>query len=287
MFKSQRNTRAVILFVLLGINVGIYYTIHFESRDNLLTVAFLDIGQGDSIYIEAPNGNQVIFDGGPNGKLLAELGKILPFYDRSIDMLVVTNPDKDHYGGFIDLLRSYRVDKVLEPGTKSSTETYRMLKASIKAHNIPNILARRGMKIILDDDPYIHIDVLFPDRDVSGMKTNPGSIVAKLVYGNTSVMLTGDSPQEIESYLTAIDGKNLRSDVLKVGHHGSRTSTGVAFLGFVAPTYAVISDGKGNTYGHPHKETLDNLAKFNVKVLRTDELGTVLMKSDGENIIFK
>jgi competence protein ComEC len=143
------------------------------------------------------------------------------------------------------------------------------------------------MKVILDDEAGVYINILFPDRDASGMKTNDGSIVARLVYGNTSVMLTGDSPQPIENYLTSVDGKNLKSDVLKVGHHGSRTSTGVQFLGFVEPTYAVISDGKGNSYGHPHKETLDTLNKFNVKVFRTDELGTIVMKSDGEKVVFQ
>ncbi len=286
MLYSKTKVRAGILFFFVLINTGIYYGVYFESRDDLLTVAFLDIGQGDAIFIEAPNGNQVIIDGGPNGKILSELAKLLPLYDRSIDMLVVTNPDKDHYAGFIDLLKSYEVSEVLEPGTLTPTETYKVLQKSIKEHNIPDVLARRGMKIILDEEADAYIYILFPDRDVSGLKTNDGSIVARLVYGNTSVMLTGDSPQSIENYLSTIDGKNLKSDVLKVGHHGSRTSTGEQFLGYVDPTYAVISDGKGNSYGHPHQETLDNLARFDVKVFRTDELGTVIMKSNGEKIVF-
>lgn len=287
MFHSKAKLRISILSILLLINVLIYYAVYFESRDRTLTVAFLDVGQGDSIYIQAPNGNQIIFDGGPNSKILSELSKLMPFYDRSIDMLIITNPDKDHYAGFIDLLRRYSIGSVLESGTETSTETYEMLEASIKAYNIPDRLAQRGMRIILDDETGVYIDVFFPDRDVSGMKTNDGSIVARLVYGKTSVMLTGDSPQSIENYLTDVFGKNLKSDVLKVGHHGSRTSTGELFLGYVAPAFAVISDGKGNSYGHPHQETLDNLAKFDVKVFRTDELGTIVMKSDGEKVVFK
>jgi competence protein ComEC len=287
MFRSRTTLRFGILSLFVFVNTLIYYGVYFESRGDLLTVAFLDIGQGDAIYIEAPNGNQVIFDGGPNGKLLTELGKILPFYDRSIDMLVVTNPDKDHYAGFIDLLKSYSVGSVLEPGTIPGTQTYKILEDSINSHHVPDTLARRGMKVILDDEAGVYINILFPDRDASGMKTNDGSIVARLVYGNTSVMLTGDSPQPIENYLTDTLGKNLKSDVLKVGHHGSRTSTGMQFLGYVEPTYAVISDGKGNSYGHPHKETLDNLEKFNVKVFRTDQLGTIVMKSDGEKVVFQ
>lgn len=138
---------------------------------------------------------------------------------------------------------------------------------------------------MLGDGAYL--EVLFPDRDVSGVSTNDGSIVGRLVYGKTSIMFTGDAPQNVEKYLTLLDSKNLKSDVLKVGHHGSRTSSSEEFVGFISPTYAVISDGKGNSYGHPHKETLATLEKFGVDILRTDQVGTIVMESDGEKVVLQ
>ena len=140
------------------------------------------------------------------------------------------------------------------------------------------------MRVVLDGKNGVFLEILFPDRDVSGLTTNNGSIVAKLIYGNTSFLLTGDSPKAVESYLVSLDGQSLRSDVLKVGHHGSKTSTGEIFLGYVSPEYAVISSGKNNKYGHPHKETTDALEKFNVSYWKTATAGTVVFRSDGEKV---
>ncbi|MES2087735.1 MAG: ComEC/Rec2 family competence protein [Patescibacteria group bacterium] len=244
----------------------------------------LDIGQGDAIFIEAPNGNQMLIDGGPPKTVLSALRKVMPFYDRSIDMLMVTNPDADHMAGFIDVLKSFKVGEVIEPGTNSPSATYAELERTIKEKKVPQVVARRGEIIWLDKKAGVGFYVLFPDRDILGLATNDGSIVGRLVYGNTSVMFTGDSPSNIEHYLVALDGEKLKSDVLKVGHHGSRTSTSEEFVGVVDPTMAIISDGKDNKYGHPHQETLDTLEKFGVKVFRTDQVGTIILKSDGETI---
>ena len=128
------------------------------------------------------------------------------------------------------------------------------------------------------------IDILFPDRDTDEWETNTASIVAKLVYGNNSFLLTGDSPTAIENYLSMIDGRNLKSDVLKAGHHGSRTSTSESFANLVSPEYAVISAGKNNQYGHPHKEVLDILEKIKSVILKTYENGTISFSSDGEAV---
>lgn len=274
-----------IVGVLGAATVFIWYAVAAEDRGGLLTVAMLDIGQGDAIFIESPTGNQILVDGGPPGAVLRPLGKIMPFYDRTIDMLVVTNPDKDHFGGFLDILRAYKVGAVVEPGTIGASAEYPAMEALIKEKQVPDILMRRGEVIQLGGGAALHI--LFPDRDVSGLATNNGSIVAQLTYGNTSVMLTGDAPQNIEHYLVGLDGKQLKSDVLKVGHHGSRTSTSAEFVGVVAPTLALISDGVGNKYGHPHQETLDTLAQFGVAVHRTDREGTITLVSDGETIRVK
>ncbi len=281
----KENIKIYFLLALLLANFFVFYALYFEDRHGILTVAFLDIGQGDSIFIDAPHGNQIIIDGGPTDKTIEEIGKLMPFYDRSLDMLMVTNPDKDHYTSFINILHGYTVGTVLEPGTNSPSASYRELETRIAEKKVPRVLARRGMEIVLDKN--VSFFVLFPDRDVSKLATNDGSIVGKLVYGNTSVLFTGDSPQKIENYLIARDATYLKSDVLKVGHHGSRTATGEPYVQAIAPDYAVISDGKNNKYGHPHKETLDTLNKFHIPILRTDQLGTIIMKSDGRKLWFE
>ncbi len=278
--QKVAHIRLAILGILLVATITLWGIVLREERGGVMTVAFLNVGQGDAIYIEAPNGRQMLVDGGPTRAVLSELSKVMPWYDRSIDLLVVTNPDKDHIAGFIDVLKSYTIDAIFESGTFPGTQVYKELQETIADVGVKKILARRGMTIWLDKET--RLSVLYPDRDVSGLSSNDGSIVAKLLYGNTSVMLTGDTVSGVEKWLVKLDGKDLKSDVLKVGHHGSRTSTAPEFVGFVAPQFAVISDGVRNRYGHPHKETLDTLAKFNVPVFRTDLLGTVVMHSDGE-----
>jgi competence protein ComEC len=200
-------------------------------------------------------------------------------FDDSIDAIIVTNPDADHIGGFSDILENYKVGAVFESGTLTDSKVYQNLRAEMKKQNIPDILVKRGMK--LDMGGGVFIDILFPDRDVSAWATNEGSVVARLTYGETSIMLTGDATAKAEKIiLSESPGTQLKSTILKVGHHGSRTSTSLPFAKAVYPVYALISDGKDNSYGHPHQETLNTLAQFGAKILRTDLLGTIIMKCD-------
>jgi len=259
--------------------VFVWYAVFAESRNGLI-VAFLDVGQGDAIFIESSNGNQVLIDGGPNKEVLSELGKIMPFYDRSIDMLIETHPDEDHIAGLAEVLKNYEVGAIMESGAESKSAVYAEIKKLTAEKNIPEIPARRGMKINLGEGAELFI--LFPDRDVSKMDSNYASVVAKLVYGKNSFLLTGDSPSAVENYLVMLGG--LKSDVLKVGHHGSDTSTSEIILGYADPEYAVISVGKDNRYSHPRPEILERLKKFGAEILRTDLLGTIKMKSDGEDV---
>ena len=245
----------------------------------------LDVGQGEALFIESPTGTQIMFDGGGAKSVLGPLARAMSPFDKSIDALVITNPDADHIGGFVDILKNYTVGGVFEPGTINDSKLYQNVKDQIKNKKIPNILARRGMRLHLGGGAFI--DILFPDRDVYTWAPNDGSIVARLVYGNTSLMLTGDSTTMTEKIILSKSSKTgLSSTVLKVGHHGSRTSTGAAFIKAVSPSYTLISDGKNNTYGHPHRETLDVLTEFGAKIFRTDILGTIVMRSDGQNVKF-
>ena len=261
--------------------VFVWSVVFTESRGDILKVAFLDVGQGDAIFIETPNGNTMLIDGGPDRSLLRELSKEIPFYKHSLGVIMITNPDADHFSGFIDLLESnYSIGELIEPGTVSKSATYKRFEHLAGEHQVKKMLARKGVKIMLDQKRNIYIDILFPDEDVSSWKTNDGSIVAKLVYGNTAVMLQGDSPAKIEKYLIS-QNDDVKAQILKLGHHGSKTSTTDEYIKAVSPQVAIISAGLNNRYGFPHKQTLETLAKNNVKPLITFELGTIEEKTDG------
>ncbi len=271
-------------FLLFLATLFLFYQ-DFKDSHKGLTFAMLDVGQGDSLFIESPTGTQILMDAGPPRKILSQLSRVMSPFDRTIDGIIITNPDQDHIGGFLNVFEAYKVDKVFEPGTYNDSKIYQNLKTEIKNKNVQNILAKKGMR--LDIGGGATIDILFPDRDVSFWDSNDGSIVAKLTYGKTSIMLTGDATLETEKII--LDGyskTSLASDVLKIGHHGSRTSTSASFVQAVAPTYALISNDKDNNYGHPHQDTLDTLASFGAKIFRTDLLGAIIMKSNGNDEVF-
>ena len=284
MLNSKTTIRQILLGLFLGITIFIWYGVLAEERGGALTVAFLDVGQGDAIFIESPSGKQILIDSGQNKKVLRELAKQMPFYDRSLDILIATHPDKDHIGGFPAVLNSYEIGTFLKTEVLCKNSICEKLDEQIKDKKIEGKIARRGMLIDLSDG--VFLEVLFPDRDATNLETNLASIVLKLVYGENSFLLMGDSPLAIEEYLISLDAENLDIDVLKLGHHGSRTSSSEFFVGFVSPEVAIVSAGKNNRYGHPHPEVLDTLNKFEIKVLRTDQDGTIIIKSDGENLLY-
>ncbi|MBI2097939.1 MAG: MBL fold metallo-hydrolase [Candidatus Vogelbacteria bacterium] len=274
-FKNWPAAAAIVL--LIG-NVFVWQTIDGAER-GVLTAAFLDVGQGDAIYIEAPNGNQVLIDAGSGRQVLRALGQVMPFSDRSIDLMIATHPDADHIGGFPAVLERFVVGAVMEPGVSSDTAIYRAFRAAVAAEGAKVIAARRGMAIVLGRGAVL--EILFPDRDPSGWETNTASIVARLTYGENEFLLTGDTPIKIEKYLLAFDRRALASDVLKAGHHGSDTSSDPSFLAAVRPAYAVISAGQNNRYGHPRETVLESLRRIGAEILRTDESGTIIFESDG------
>ncbi|MEW5907782.1 MAG: MBL fold metallo-hydrolase [Patescibacteria group bacterium] len=282
MENFKKNFKYFFVGLLFSVTILVWYAVFAETRDRLI-VAFLDVGQGDAIFIQAPNGNQILLDGGPNKMVLRELSKVMPFYDKSIDVIIESHPDNDHINGLVDVLKRYKVGLTMESGVESDNAAYQQIKDIIKEKNIKNILARQGMRINMGNGAYL--DILFPDRDVSSLETNYASVIAKLNYGNNCFIFTGDAPKSIEQYLVSIYKENLQCDVLKIGHHGSDTSTSESFLGYINPQYAVISVGEDNKYGHPRQEIIDLLNQFKINILRIDESGTIELKSDGENLI--
>src|SRR3989344_6838960 len=273
--------REALVGVLVLGNVMCWYAVASETRGGVLTVNFLDVGQGDSIFIDGPNGVQILIDGGKGNAVLRELSKVMPFYDRSIDVIIATHPDQDHIEGLLGVLNRYSALAFIEPDLRTTKPFQIELEQKAKKLGLRSFIAKTGQKISLGKGAYL--EVIYPNVEVSHFEkdTNAASVVAILRYGNTSFIFTGDLPKKQEDQLTSQYGRALDVDVLKVGHHGSRTSSCSYFLATVTPKIAVISAGKNNRYGHPHKEALDNLVAIGAEIKNTANIGRVTIKSDG------
>ena len=281
--------RVAIIVLLILLLVSIQGFDFGTSRKGTLQVTFLDVGQGDATFIESPSGTQVLIDGGKGSAVLGPLGKVMGFFDRDIDMVVATHPDMDHIGGLIDVLERYDVATIVMTENISDTPVFEMFQERVRDEGARIIYVRRGQIFDLGsgDVGSTTLRILFPDRDPTNLESNMSSIVSQLVYGESEYLLMGDSPKEIEAYLVALDAENLESDVLKLGHHGSRTSTAEAFVRAVNPDYGIVSAGKDNSYGHPHTEVVERLQKYNVIQKNTADEGSIFSYSDGTSIWFK
>ena len=284
--KKYTNHPLLLLLSALVLFCAVVWMLVFAATPRgVLTVAVLDVGQGDALYIESPTGRQLLIDGGQGNAVLRQLPKVMPRFDRSIDLVLETHPDSDHIGGFADVLKRYHVDAFVSPGIEKDTDTARMLVRTVSDLHIPHYTAQRGM--VLDMGGGVVLEVLYPDRDVSKLASqfaNNGCVVLRLTYGAIAMLFACDAPQEVEERLVLLEGSNLASDVLKVAHHGSKYSSTEAFIAAVRPAFAAISVGAGNTYGHPTEQTLSRLAAYGTAVLRTDQEGTFVFKSDGKTL---
>jgi competence protein ComEC len=278
--------RLMSLLVLACVTASIWLLPYAQTTSAVtspyLQVHFLDVGQGDAIFIQTPSGAQALIDGGRDASVLRELSTVMGFFDKDIDVVVGTHPDSDHIGGLIDVLKRYKVGTILKTENKGDTSTAE-LYAKLSAQEGAEVFnVRRGQTFRLDASTTLSI--LFPDSDPTEMESNTSSIVLQLKYGSSTFLFTGDSPKNIEEYLVLVEGEYLQSDVLKVGHHGSRTSTSELFLDEVQPQFAIISAGKDNSYGHPHVEVTDLLFNKRVQTFSTAEEGTITFVSDGAEV---
>lgn len=297
MSSFKRNLKWYVLGTLFLAAVLVWLAVLAYQPSGFLEVRFFDVGQGDAIFITAPNGNQALVDGGPDKSVLAKLGRAMPFWDHSIDLLVLTHPHLDHLAGLVEVLKRYKVGAILMPNESIGTAAFNQFLKLIKERNIPVKYAKAGMIIHFGDSAAFYIlspqsgaELQFDEHSEGfgekGMSLNESSIVGKLVYAKAKFLLAGDAGVETEQKLLA-SGYNLAAAVLKIGHHGSRYSTSEEFLKAVSPIYAVISAGANNRYGHPAPETLERLAEFGVKILRTDLNGDIIVKTDGRNYLVK
>lgn len=255
----------------------------FSLPNNDLDIVFFDIGQGDSVFLKTPENHQILIDTGPDSMVLKRLSENMPFFDRSLDMIVITHPDLDHIGGIVEILKRYKVNFLLTTGIPGKSPLYAKFIQEI-SKNIKN----GDTKILNLDAPSsfsfgdVKFNILFPysqnfSKIVSDV--NEYSLSIQVIFNGKKALFCGDISSEIEKKLILKYGGSLKSDLLKANHHGSKFSNSLEFLQIVSPETVVISVGKDNKFGHPHAQVLKNLFRAHVlNIFRTDLDGSVKIK---------
>ena len=258
------------------------------EEDPTLDITFLDIGQGDATFIEFPDGQQMLVDCAIDARIIEALGRVMPFYDRDIEYLVVTHPDLDHYGGCIDVLKRFDVEHIVYNGMeKSYDDLWQEFNAAIEAH------IQKGKPYTLTEEQFVWnistttINFLYPDHSILDDQNVPNvekqtgandtSIIIKLTYGDQDVLLTGDAEEDLEEYLISTYGDQLDVEILKAGHHGSKTSSIQEFVSSTSPVDAIFSAGKNNKFGHPSPRVLKRFERSSTTIWRTDVHGDILV----------
>lgn len=280
----MKKARKILFFgnFLLLFLGGIFLYQQSRFGDGKLHVIFCDVGQGDSILIRSPKGMDILVDGGPDDSVLSCLSNNMPFWDRTIELMILSHPHEDHYGGLISVLKRYSVLSFYTEKAESETQGYKKLKQVLTDNKIISKTVWAGDRFNLKDG--VVLKTLWPEYGSftgsnKDLDKNGFSLVSLLTYNKFSVLLTGDAGVVVWD---KIGDKLVPVDVLKVPHHGSKTGMDREFLNLIRPKLAVISVGKNNRYGHPAKQALDLLKEFSIKILRTDMDGEVELVSDGK-----
>ncbi len=275
MSQSKFSKFWYVVLILLLANLAAQASVAKSQKQDHARLMFLDVGQGDAIYLRTPFGNDILIDGGPGDTILGRLGRVMPFADRTIELMIVTHPHADHIAGLVVVLKRFLVKTVLISEVVYSSQPYAEFQRLLTEEEARVIHPLAGQRIFLDEGTVF--DVYYPlvkDFNSLPKDLNDVSIVGKISLGESQILLTGDAGTDIENILL-LAGFPLQSEVLKIGHHGSRHSTSQQFIEKVDPDYSVISVGK-NSYGHPHSEVLGLLTEASTKILRTDEHGDVI-----------
>lgn len=273
---SKRKIFLSLLALIFLVALLVAFIFWLEKYERSTAVTFLSVGEGDAILISQGQ-NQILIDGGRTSKeLLAHLGRHMPFWDRTVEIVIATHPDADHIGGFAGLLATYRINNFLYTGAESKTETFTLLQKALAIKNLEPVEIFRGSSIKLPRGGELAIEYPLIPLPKDAAETNTGSIVSRFTYGATQILFTGDLPSE-EVVLPDIRP----ADILKVAHHGSKYSTSAAFLNQLKPRDAIISVGK-NSYGHPSLDVLERLRERGTAVRRTDTEGDILYRCTEE-----
>lgn len=285
--KNNKNKRLIftkyILGILLIIAILIWVAI-FQKPDDLLHVYFLDVGQGDSIYIRTKNNVDMLIDGGPGSKVLYELGEVIPFYDRKIDYILLTHPHSDHIAGLIEVIKRFDIGQVILTDATSSSKEYLEFLTTINQKNIPTKIVRSGDEIYLDEETRFKVfwpDQSYKEKNITNL--NDTSIVGKLSYYDFDIIFSGDSENHAQQEIINLYKEELPAEIFKVSHHGSKNGALKEFINIINPELSIICVGDKNRFGHPHQILLDELTSSGSKVLRTDQNGRIKITSDGQS----
>ena len=279
--SSARQWKLVFVILFLILITLLISVLSVNHSSDLMVIA-CNVGQGDSLLIQKGN-TQIIVDGGPGNKAVDCLSRYMPFWDRNIELAVLTHPQADHYEGLIEVFKRYEVNYFLANEAGNITQGYKVLKEKVggMGTKVLNPNPSKDMGIGL-----IYLDILFPDKPINPSDDlNNYSVVFNLRYKNFSMLFTGDIGPEINAEILAAGLTDV--DVLKVPHHGSKNGLTEQVLNATKPEIAIISVGEKNRYGHPHEEILQMLGNNKVKILRTDKSGDIIIRTDGDNIYYK
>lgn len=283
---ADSRTKKFILLVsgLLVICTVLFWLVRQQSGQDL-EVIYFDVGQGDSIFIKTPSHHKILIDGGPDSSVLAKVGQALPFYDHTIDVMILTHAHSDHVAGLVDVLKRYEVGLILYTDVDHASPDFIEWRDLIDKKDIDMKIAIAGQEYKFGE---VSLEILYPFEYVGDQEfkdLNDSSIIARLEYQDTSFLFTGDASASVEEELLSFyKEEELASDVLKVGHHGSKYSSSLDFLQAADPTKAAIQVGEGNKFDHPHRLILKRLQGLGIEIFRNDEAGDIRMVSDGKEV---
>lgn len=272
---------ASLLSLAVIIILGLLY--FYSKQLTNLSINFLDVGQGDAIFIKTPFNQNILVDGGPDSTVIKRLGENLPWWSRTIDLLVLTHPHDDHIIGLNEIIKRYDVRKIIYTGVVYDSSAYDSWQELVKAYQIPTVIIDHPQIINLGKN--CNLEILYPRQAIYGQSIdnlNNSSLVSKLVCAGVKILLAGDAEQAEEKELLQVEA-DLSADIIKVGHHGSDTASSEEFLAKVKPQYAIIEVGK-NDFGLPSLRVIKRLERRGVKIYRTDQSGTIVIKKNDQKI---
>lgn len=268
--EEKRFKILIAVLAILFLLVGFFYFLTVENKEAGLKVYFFDVGQGDSILIQTPQKHNILIDGGPDGKTIGKIKRSLPWWDRTIDLMILTHPHEDHVAGLLDVVKGYKIERIMYTGVVHNSPVYLEWLKLVREKKIPLILIDSPQKIVLG--PKCDLDIFYPNKPLSGQavkNVNNSSIVGMLECEQKKILLAGDIEKEIEDLL--LESKtDLKADIYKASHHGSNTSNTKKFLDQVKPEIVVVSVGTENKFGHPSPDVLSEIIRSGAIVYRTD-----------------